>query len=106
MQSDFPVPRSFADAIAQHLWIIAQLELHLQLLEHIADRLTAALAAGNKVAWCGNGGSAADSQHLAAELVGRFRRERRGLSAMALTTDTSILSCVMRSSVRFAALAS
>ena len=43
---------------------------------------------------CGNGGSAADSQHLAAEIVGRFRRERRGLPSIALTTDTSILTSV------------
>ena len=44
--------------------------------------------------WCGNGGSAADSQHLAAELLGRFRRERRGLPSIALTTDTSILTAI------------
>jgi D-sedoheptulose 7-phosphate isomerase len=43
---------------------------------------------------CGNGGSAADSQHLAAELVGRFRRERNGLASIALTTDSSILTSV------------
>ena len=44
--------------------------------------------------WCGNGGSAADSQHLAAELMGRFRRERRGLPSIALTTDTSVLTAI------------
>ena len=49
---------------------------------------------GNKVLWCGNGGSAADSQHMAAELMGRFRRERRGLASIALTTDTSILTAI------------
>jgi len=52
------------------------------------------LAAGGKVLVCGNGGSAADAQHLAAELVGRFVCERRALPAIALTTDTSILSAV------------
>jgi D-sedoheptulose 7-phosphate isomerase len=52
------------------------------------------LRAGGKILWCGNGGSAADSQHLAAEIVGRFRRERRGLPSVALTTDTSILTSV------------
>jgi D-sedoheptulose 7-phosphate isomerase len=49
---------------------------------------------GGKILWCGNGGSAGDSQHLAAEVVGRFRRERRGLPSIALTTDTSILTAV------------
>jgi D-sedoheptulose 7-phosphate isomerase len=49
---------------------------------------------GKKVLWCGNGGSAADSQHLAAELMGRFRRERRALPSIALTTDTSILTAI------------
>ncbi|MEO2082688.1 MAG: D-sedoheptulose 7-phosphate isomerase [Desulfurobacteriaceae bacterium] len=49
---------------------------------------------GNKLLLCGNGGSAADCQHIAAELVGRFSIERRGLPAIALTTDTSILTAV------------
>lgn len=44
--------------------------------------------------WCGNGGSAADSQHLAAELIGRFQRERRAVASTALTTDTSILTAI------------
>lgn len=47
---------------------------------------------GGKILICGNGGSAADSQHIAAELIGRFKRERRALPALALTTDTSILT--------------
>ena len=46
------------------------------------------------ILWCGNGGSAADSQHLAAELVGRFKRERRAIRSVALTTDTSVLTCL------------
>ena len=49
---------------------------------------------GHKVLFCGNGGSAADSQHLAAEFVGRFQKERKGLPAIALTVDTSILTAV------------
>jgi len=53
-----------------------------------------AIRAGGKIFFCGNGGSAADAQHLAAELVGRLRRERRPLAAMALTTDTSILTAI------------
>jgi D-sedoheptulose 7-phosphate isomerase len=53
-----------------------------------------ALKAGGKIIVFGNGGSAADSQHFAAELVGRFQRERRPLSAVALTTDTSVITAV------------
>ena len=52
------------------------------------------LRSGGKVMACGNGGSAADAQHFAAELIGRFERERRELGAIALTTDTSILTAV------------
>jgi len=52
------------------------------------------LRAGGKILFCGNGGSAADAQHLAAEFVGRFVLERRGLPAIALTTDTSILTAI------------
>jgi D-sedoheptulose 7-phosphate isomerase len=63
-------------------------------LEAVAVRLRDCLAQGGKVVWLGNGGSAADSQHLASEMVGRFRRERGGLASLALTTDTSILTSV------------
>jgi len=52
------------------------------------------LAAGGKLALCGNGGSAADAQHIAGELVGRFRRERKAIAAIALTTDTSIITAI------------
>jgi D-sedoheptulose 7-phosphate isomerase len=59
-----------------------------------ADMLLAALRNGNQVLLCGNGGSAADAQHIAAELVGRYTRERRGYPAVALTTDTSALTAI------------
>ncbi len=59
-----------------------------------AAALVAALAAGRKVLVCGNGGSAADAQHVAAELVGRFARERRAFPALALTVDSSVLTAV------------
>jgi D-sedoheptulose 7-phosphate isomerase len=58
----------------------------------VADVAAAALEAGGKLLFCGNGGSAADAQHLATEYVVRFRRERRPLAALALTTDTSLLT--------------
>ncbi len=66
----------------------------IELLEKIAGLLTQTLRSGNKILLCGNGGSAADSQHIAAEFVGRFKRERRSLAAISLTTDTSILTAV------------
>ena len=56
--------------------------------------LAAAIKRGNKALACGNGGSAADSQHFAAEMVGRFERERPGMPAIALTTDTSGLTAI------------
>jgi len=52
------------------------------------------LKAGNKILLCGNGGSAADAQHIAAELTGRYKTERRGLAGIALTTDTSALTAI------------
>jgi D-sedoheptulose 7-phosphate isomerase len=58
------------------------------------ELVTAALASDRKLLVCGNGGSAADSQHLAAELIGRFERERPELAAIALTTDSSILTAI------------
>lgn len=59
-----------------------------------AQLVASALRRGRKVLLCGNGGSAADAQHIAAELVGRFRRERRGLPAVALTADTSVVTAL------------
>lgn len=68
-------------------------ELKAQIAQ-LADRMAAVLAAGGTIYWMGNGGSAADAQHLAAELVGRLRLPRRGLASIALTTNTSILTAV------------
>ena len=58
------------------------------------ERMTEAFKSGNKILSCGNGGSAADAQHFSAELVCRFERERPGLPAVALTTDTSALTAI------------
>src|SRR5580700_10900202 len=84
----------FAKAIAEHIKVIQALYNNHSVLERIASKMSAAILRGNKILWCGNGGSAADSQHLAAELVGRFLRERRALPSIALTTNTSILSAI------------
>src|SRR5579863_9989317 len=84
----------FGKTIADHIETVRQLESRHAVLEAIARAMCTALRSGNKILWCGNGGSAADSQQLAAEIVGRLRRERRGLPSIALTTDTSILTSV------------
>lgn len=68
-------------------------ELTPQLMD-AARFMSESLQRGNKLMICGNGGSAADSQHFAAELVGRFQRERRAIPALALTTDIPILTSV------------
>src|SRR5690348_1751419 len=67
---------------------------HLDAIVHAGQVMRDCIAAGHKVLLCGNGGSAADAQHIAAELVGRFVVERRALPAIALTTDTSALTAI------------
>ncbi len=80
--------------IADHLRLAARLEERIDLLERFAAAIVQALESGRRVYLAGNGGSAADAQHIAAELVGRFMRERRALPATALTTDTSALTAI------------
>lgn len=63
-------------------------------LEVIAEAIYEALKGNKKMLLCGNGGSAADSQHIAAEFIVRFKRERRSLPAIALSTDTSVLTAI------------
>ena len=63
-------------------------------LEEASKMVLETLQNGNKVLFCGNGGSAADAQHISAELTGRYKTERRGLPAIALTTDTSALTAI------------
>ena len=63
-------------------------------LESASKLAVKTLKNGNKILLCGNGGSAADAQHIAAELTGRYKVERRGLPAIAITTDTSVLTAI------------
>jgi D-sedoheptulose 7-phosphate isomerase len=81
----------FAESVALHQQVAREAS---GAIVDAAAAIGAALAAGGKLLAFGNGGSAADAQHLAAELVGRFERERRALAAIALTTDTSVLTSI------------
>jgi D-sedoheptulose 7-phosphate isomerase len=66
----------------------------IQTIAEVAEAMSRALADGHKLLFFGNGGSAADAQHLAAELVGRYQQERRALPALALTANTSTLTAI------------
>jgi D-sedoheptulose 7-phosphate isomerase len=73
--------------------LLSTVALSTQIAE-VAEVAIKSLRSGGTIFWCGNGGSAADSQHLAAELIGRYKLERKAISSIALTTDTSILTAV------------
>ena len=63
-------------------------------IKKAADMIAKSLVSKGTIFWCGNGGSAADSQHIAAEFVGRFKKDRQPLRSIALTNDTSVLTCI------------
>ncbi len=85
----------FRDIFARHQAVVAQSATEiLPDVERGAAIILKALKAGKKVLICGNGGSAADSQHLATELVGRYAKNRKALPAIALTTDASALTAI------------
>jgi D-sedoheptulose 7-phosphate isomerase len=86
---------SISNVFAEHAKVTARAAEELpEVLERVVRALDASLSAGHKVFACGNGGSAADAQHLVAELVGRFLHERRALPAIALTADTATLTAI------------
>lgn len=84
----------FSAKIDEHVATILALRRLTPKLETVAKRMVKALSDGAKILWMGNGGSAADCQHLAAEMVGRFSRERGAFPSVALTTDTSVLTSI------------
>jgi len=87
-------------AIQESIEVQAQLlEQHVSTITRLTKLLVGTLRAGGKLVIFGNGGSAADAQHVAAELVNRFRMDRDALAAIALTTDTSILTSVCNDAV-------
>ncbi|MDL2269335.1 D-sedoheptulose 7-phosphate isomerase [Desulfosarcina sp. OttesenSCG-928-A07] len=80
--------------IDQHVQCLKQLKTLSSVITETAMMLNNALSSGGKLLICGNGGSAADAQHFAAEIIGRFERDRRAWPAIALSTDTSILTAI------------
>ncbi len=86
--------RNIKTAFEKHKEALRLLEKQSLVITKIASLFIESLEAGGKIIFIGNGGSAADAQHLAAELVGRFRKNRGALAAIALTTDTSVLTAV------------
>ena len=85
------ISRQFTDSAQTKL---AAMEVLAAPIAQAVEAMVASLLANGKILACGNGGSAADSQHFAAELLNRFERERPGLAAIALTTDTSTLTSI------------
>lgn len=85
---------NIANLIQEHHQVIAQLEKLIPTIDQIAAVMTTAVRNNATIFWIGNGGSAADAQHMAAELVGRFKRERRAIPSLALTTDSSVLTAL------------
>jgi len=84
-----------ARSLEEHLKTIqALIDSRLAEIEAAGSLIWDALKSGNKILLCGNGGSAADAQHIAAELVGRYEQQRRAFPAISLTTDTSALTAV------------
>jgi D-sedoheptulose 7-phosphate isomerase len=88
------MPEPSAHALAEHRALVDGVERLLPQVDEVARRLIATFEAGGQVLALGNGGSAADAQHLAAELVGRFDRDRRPLPAASLAADSSVLTCI------------
>lgn len=86
--------RDWPTVLREHQQVVAALADQGAVLDGIAAAIVACLRGGRRVYTLGNGGSAADAQHIAGELLGRFKRERQALPALALSTDTSTLTAI------------
>lgn len=84
----------FDRAFAEHRRVFDAIAALAPAVDACAQRAAECIARGGKIMFCGNGGSAGDAQHLAAELVGRLVRDRRALPGLALSTDSSALTCI------------
>ena len=81
--------------IFEHRAILDLMDTQDESIEKTADLLVECLKNKGTIFWCGNGGSASDSQHLAGELVGRFKVERKPLKSIALNTDSAVMTCIV-----------
>jgi len=84
----------FLSHLAEHQALCQDLQGLEKDVHRAIDLMATSVRQGGKIMLCGNGGSASDSQHIAAEFIGRFTRDRDPIPALALTTDTSVLTCV------------
>jgi D-sedoheptulose 7-phosphate isomerase len=84
----------FQENLRAHRALFDELGAIERVVQTAGEHIAASLRKGGKLMLCGNGGSAADSQHIAAEFTGRFVHDRRPLAALALSTDTSALTCI------------
>ncbi|HEC68776.1 MAG TPA: SIS domain-containing protein [Candidatus Omnitrophica bacterium] len=80
--------------ISSHIETTKELEKKIELIQSITSQIIKSLREGGKILICGNGGSASQAEHFSAELVGRFKKERFPLAALALTTNTAILTAL------------
>src|SRR5262245_57391636 len=88
------VPLSIQAQITTSITVLQSLAAQADLVDAIASRVRDTLLGGHTLLTCGNGGSATDAQHLAEELIGRYRANRRALPALALTADSAALTCI------------
>jgi len=81
--------------LEEHQSVLATLESLAPQIETVAKHMIKALQNGKTIFWCGNGGSASDAQHLAAELVGRFVGDRKALKSISLNADSAVMTCIV-----------
>lgn len=79
---------------SEHLEVLKNSTALKEKIIDLSKLITKALKSGNKIIWCGNGGSAADSMHLSAELIGRYKSNRKSLSSISLSTDSATITCI------------
>jgi len=80
--------------VQEHNRLSSELTSQSDIIESVSEMVTGTGTSGGTVYICGNGGSAADAQHIVSELVGKFRRDRAGLAAVAITTDSSVMTSI------------
>jgi len=91
---NYSTKKQISEAVETHKRMTVELEKNSEIISAVAEAIIKVLEQNGTIYLCGNGGSAADAQHIAGELVGRFQRERKALAAVALSTDTSILTSI------------